>query len=331
MMEKRVLYGSMKNKFSPGILQKPLVLRVLLFIVCFVVLSGGVGSWIVNNKKLLFEFHFWIYGGAGKVILFGLVSFLLQTRDKILSIPVRRVSKRNVVFGLSVIANVLLFFLASGYLLEHHTFSEAPALSLATHATVLMVGGSLVLALFGGEFLIKVMTRFRKEFFISFALSISFYFAFSFIFGLWPYLSGAVLFAVVKMLNLTFDTVKVVPPLTIQIPQFAVTIGQYCSGIESLFLISILYLLIGHIEWPRLRKSRYFLYFPPLLIGMFLLNIVRVYLIIIAGVLTTPELAARLFHTYLGMLLFMGYFFIFWKYAKTQLLLVTHKGEYEKI
>jgi exosortase/archaeosortase family protein len=41
-------------------------------------------------------------------------------------------------------------------------------------------------------------------------------------------------------------------------------------------------------------------------------NILRVYLIILAGVLISPEITVQLFHSYAGMLLFIAYFGVFW-------------------
>jgi len=301
-------------------IKTPLLYRIMLFVLLFVLISGVTGSWLIAQKKLLFPFHFGIYGSAGKVILFSIISFLLLTKDRILGIALDRPTWRNFLWGASIVVNVGLFFFFAPGLIGSSQFSDAPVLSLLTHATLWGAGMSIVLAVFGWKYMFQVWDRFRKELVISLSLAIGFYFSFQYIFKLWPYLSGVVLVAVSNMLMLTGFQVQIIRPLTLLVPGFAVTIGEYCSGIESMFLISVLYIMIGCIEWQKLRFKRYFLLFPLLLIGMFGLNIIRVYGIILAGVWISPEIAAKLFHTYLGMILFMVYFVIFLTWAYPSLL-----------
>lgn len=301
-------------------LRSPLLHRIILFIFVFVVISGLSGSWLISKHTLLFPFHFWIYGSAGKVLLFGMVAFLILAKDKVFKIPTDKLSTKSVQYGIGSAVSLGVFFVLATRLLSYSTFADAPVSAVATHLMLWVSGICAALAVFGFQYIKKVLQECWREFLVSFILATIFYFAFSTIFKLWPYLSNIVLWAVTGMLRLTYSNVTVIPPLTIQLPQFSVTVGEYCSGIESLFLITTLYILIGCMEWKRLRKSQFFLYYCPLILGMFVLNIVRVYGIIQAGIWISPEVAAKLFHTYLGMILFMLYFFIFLKYALPKLL-----------
>jgi exosortase/archaeosortase family protein len=52
--------------------------------------------------------------------------------------------------------------------------------------------------------------------------------------------------------------------------------------------------------------------FIPSSIGLFLVNILRVYLLIVIGASISPDLALTLFHTYAGIILFIIYFLLFW-------------------
>jgi len=311
--------------------KRPIVQRVLLFVVAFVFISGISGSWIIATRKLLFPFYFSIYGSAGKSLLFALATFLLLTKDGILSFSVEKWQKRNLFFfGLSV-ASLAAFFFFANQLLAYKNFAQAPALAGAAHAGLLLSGLFITLAVFGIHFFKTLANKFWKEVVLSAILGAIFYFLFGWIFLLWPYLSKIVLVAVAYLLHFSFPNIVIVPPLTIQLPQFAVTIGEYCSGIESLFLITTLYVLIGCVERERILVKQYLLLFIPLIIGMFTLNILRVYVIILSGVWLSPEIAAKLFHTYLGMILFMSYFFIYWRMAAPIIIQTRQKTGKESV
>jgi exosortase/archaeosortase family protein len=250
-----------------------------------------------------------------------------MTKEKIFKLPLEPLRLSNFLTlagsGLSLIA----FFFLANELRQFHSFSQVPYLSLATHLALWASGGGVLIGVFGWKFIKMAIQTFWKATLISLVLATSFYFSFSTIFKLWPYLSAVVLWAVSRMLALTQDSVVIVPPLTIQLREFSVTIGEYCSGIESLFLISALYILIGCLERERIRLIRFILAFFPLLVGMFSLNIIRVYGIILAGLWFGPEIAAKLFHTYLGMILFLSYFVLFWKFSASSLLIKSSETE----
>ena len=53
--------------------------------------------------------------------------------------------------------------------------------------------------------------------------------------------------------------------------------------------------------------------FIPASIGLFAINILRVYILILIGALFSRDLALGLFHTYAGLILFVLYFISFWK------------------
>jgi exosortase/archaeosortase family protein len=58
--------------------------------------------------------------------------------------------------------------------------------------------------------------------------------------------------------------------------------------------------------------KKYLSLFPLAAVGLYLVNILRVYLLVLIGATISPKLAIQLFHTYAGMLLFIAYFFLFW-------------------
>jgi exosortase/archaeosortase family protein len=66
------------------------------------------------------------------------------------------------------------------------------------------------------------------------------------------------------------------------------------------------------LDFKRLRKTwAIFLFFVGA-VGMFLTNLLRIFLLFIVGVYISPSFAVGMFHTNVGWILFIIYFFIYW-------------------
>jgi len=291
-------------------LQTSLIGRLLLFITFFVIISGVCGGWLISTQKLLFTYHFALYGGMGKVLLFGTILLCLLLKDDFKKIKVSPLQRSNwlCIFG-SWLFLIPFFWSATG-LLSGPTGINRWLLEIIAHLSLLAPVLLIFIALFPISFLVLFWKKYFKEVLTAGAIGIFFWLAMDKLFSFWPYLSKIVLNSVVWLLSFTHPHVVIVPPLTIRFPEFSITVGQYCSGIESLLLLSVLYIVIGVLDKKRLKLLRYIGLFIFLLIGMMLVNIVRVYIIIQAGFIFSPQIAAQFFHTYLGMILFLGYFLI---------------------
>lgn len=282
----------------------PWVTRVLLCTAIFVFESGLSGAWLISTQWLLYPFGFFIYGSAGKVLLFGVLLLAILVRDRIGSLqlsPWRRYQTLGLLASLSLL---LPFFVSARMIL---VTGALPWVILA-HASLILMVAIAGIACFPLPVCLNFWRAFRRQILVAGAISIGFWILMERVYTLWPYLSHAVLNAVVWMLRLTHGQVLVIPPLTIALPEFSITVGQYCSGIESILLISTLYVVIGCMDYPKLSLGRYLLFYGLLISGLLLVNVIRVYAIIQAGLWLSPQLAAQLFHTYLGMLLFLAYF-----------------------
>ena len=93
---------------------------------------------------------------------------------------------------------------------------------------------------------------------------------------------------------------------------FRVAIDSPCSGIESMFLFTMLYLFITCFDWKVLNKKKLAIMFIPGLLSVFALNILRIYLLILIGEGISVNLALGLFHTNASWIFFMAYFILFW-------------------
>ncbi len=291
---------------------KPLLTRFAFFILLFVVMTGIIGPWIIRTR-LLYGFYFFIYGNLGKVLIFGSIAFFLMARQKLKTFRGPRWSPFNFFYlALSQLMTCLFFSLAKN-LLKEPNFGSDITLSINTHLTAVSIPLFLFLGIFGLKYSLKFYDSFKKNILVCTLISAVFYFAIFYIWALWPYLSFIVLQSVFFLLKLSFSHVWIVPPLTIIAQGFAVKIEQACSGIDSIFLFSSLYIMIAIIDWKKFNHKKLFLIFAPALAGLFLVNILRVYLLVLIGVLISADLSVKLFHTYLGMVFFVTYFGVFWK------------------
>lgn len=96
--------------------------------------------------------------------------------------------------------------------------------------------------------------------------------------------------------------------------EFRVGISKVCSGIDSLLFFISLFAILVVLNWKELDKKRMAILFVPGVIGTFIFNIIRVFLIILIAQ-KYPEFAVDLFHTNAGWILFLGYFIAFWHYG----------------
>ena len=296
--------------YSPGFRQ--LLFKSVLFLLFFITISGIIGPWVIGTK-LLSEFYFYLYGNLGKMVLFSAVVFFLLTKDRILKIGKAEYGRKNYIFIFIAILLLPIFFTLANLLLTEQSFTTNLPLSLATHAITILIPTFLLVGTFGVDHLLRFARIFKKELLTCVGLSLVFDAAIFYVWRLWPYLSDIVLKSEYFLFSRIFDTVSIIHPRTLFVEKFAVSIEQACSGLDSLFLFSILYLIIGLIDWKKFNHKKLLFMFLVAGIGLFFINILRVFLLILAGVLISPEITTQLFHTYLGMVLFIIYFGLFWK------------------
>lgn len=290
---------------------KDFLFRLSLFSALFILITGILGPWIISTK-LLYGFHFFIYPNMGKMVLFSAIAFIILTRNSIQQIKRVPYKGSNVLFLVGSLTLIPVFFTVAQLLLQQVSFTSNLLLSLGTHLVAVLIPLFLVLGVFSWDFIAYFIAKFKKEIGICFALSLFFYFAIFQVWKLWPFFSGIVLKSVAFLLSLHVSPVMEVGYLTLFVEDFAVRIEQACSGLDSMFLFTSLYILIALVDWNKFNKKKLIgLYFLAL-IGLFAVNILRVYALILVGVYFNPQLTLKLFHTYLGMVLFMIYFFIFW-------------------
>jgi hypothetical protein len=267
----------------------------------------------VVSTRLLYRFNFFIYGNLGKMVLTSIIVFGLLIRKRLKQLEKLPKIKTNIFYIVLSFILIPIFFLLGNTLLEQKFFNANILLSLATHGVLILIPTLLLLGIFGISFLVSFAKHFQKELLICLGISIGYDLAIFQVWKLWPIFSDGVLQSVRFLLSLTSSNVMVIQPRVLVVNKFAVSIEQACSGLDSLFIFSSLYLLITILDFKEFNKVKLICMAIPAAIGLYLVNILRVYLLVIIGAYISSDLAVNLFHTYLGMVLFIIFFFIFWK------------------
>ena len=293
---------------------KALLIRTLLFLSLFILASGIIGSWIIGTK-LLFSFHFYIYGNLGKLVIFSTMLFVLLSRESLTKLKTYPFTVQNYIFLFASASALGAFYVVKQVLLTQNSFYSHIGMSLMGHFLVIAVPTFLLLGVFGLRFLKGFIKSYKKELLICAGLSLVLYAAIFQVWKLWPYLSTLVLQAQFLIFSQLFEPVYIIEPYGLFVKSFAVEIAEACSGLESIFLFTVLYIAIVIIDIKKLSLKRVFILFPLLMLALVVVNILRVFLLILIGVLINPQIMAALFHTYLGLILFVIFFFLFMKFG----------------
>jgi len=298
----------------------PLLWRVIVFLGFIVILSAAVGPRIISGG-ILFRDGFALYGGIGKALIFSLITLLLMVRHHKTPLMLRPWQPALLGWFAGTAISFYGVWLGTTHLLADHRSA----------GNLLLVHGGLVLSMvlawlgcFGLHNVRLVWHVYRREIARSAAIGTLFYLFLLVVYALWRPLASLVLWCVSGLLSLSGLHGVIIPPNTLLFDKFGITVAQYCSGIESIALFTGLYVVVGLMDWQRLNRKRYVSVFPLALLVLGVLNIVRVYVLILAGYYINPRIAFTLFHTYAGLVFFILYSAVFWALAYRYL--VSPKG-----
>lgn len=297
-----------------AVFKNALLRRVLLFVFLFIIVSGAVGYWIIGTK-LLYGFYFFIYGNLGKLVIFSFILFGLLTRNTIHTLKASPMTNQNKIFLVSAFILLGTFYLLRNSLLGYASFAQNPGLAVLVHLNLIAVCVALLIGSFGMPFLKTFVRKYRRELLICSGLSIVLFFLIFQVWKLWPYLSNMVLQAEYFLFSKLYEPVFIIPPRGLYVHSFAVEIAEACSGLESIFLFTVLYIFMVILDWKKLNLKKVIIAFPILMVLLILVNILRVFVLILSGIHINPQVMMTLFHTYLGLILFVIFFFLFMKYV----------------
>ena len=147
----------------------------------------------------------------------------------------------------------------------------------------------------------------------------------------WYYFSSIILYSLSSILPIFSNTVSVDPSqLMIGMENFEVNIGATCSGIFSMLTFSFLYVTSvmmikkkAKIDWLKGIIG-----FVLGIIALFILNIVRIAIIIAVGAFYSAELAIDLFHEYLSAIFLIGLFLGYLYFVFPRIIKPSQEGEH---
>ncbi len=175
---------------------------------------------------------------------------------------------------------------------------------------------SLFIAIFGIKTTKEIVKKAKIELLFSTVFAYLMYIFAIWIQNQWIYLSKIVTYSVYFLLKITFlnPTVGFLNPALpkLGIGNFIVFIADTCSGVEGIGYFLIAYTLLIIFNWRKINHIKALFMYIPGIIGVFVFNIIRVYLILIVGAFISREFALNSFHTNIGIITFIIYFLIFW-------------------
>ena len=124
----------------------------------------------------------------------------------------------------------------------------------------------------------------------------------------WQALTALTFSAVETTLQLLGAEVDADPAeFIIGIDAFYVNIAPQCSGVEGFALVSVFVAIYAVIFRSEVRLGRFLLVMLPLgILASWVLNILRISLLILIGAWISPDIAVNGFHSYAGWLMFTG-------------------------
>lgn len=305
----------MAKKLSKGF--KEFLIKSGAFVVLFILIQVIVMG-LVSDTHLPAEIKPFAMDDLAEALFFVLVLFFALNKDKILDIKEYAVGLKERIF--SIVLVLLLFpvyFQYKRFMLANIEMVKA-SLWFFTSVEYLILSVILfflIMFVFGFKFVKDFFNEHKKG--LGFVLIgvVVVYNLIKWFQTLWPFFSGFVAKSVYFLLGLIgsadFNISGGLPSLTFN--GFMVKIAQTCSGIDSIFLFTALFLGIFAWDWKILNKKKMIYLFIPGIIGAFMLNILRIFILILIGAYISKSFALNVFHTNASAILFLIYFAVFWK------------------
>ncbi len=250
------------------------------------------------------------------LVLIGLF-FALFYRKRIEEIPHPSLNmKKSLLFLFSGLLSICLYYIVRAST-NYYGISSGLLMYLSWAAIFILLALAFfmyTIAVFDHAYLKELYNSFRDEFFLAIAISVVLYNLLMFFQGQWLYISGTVARILYYLLSRFYEVGFYIGPgaPVIDVRGFAVNIGAPCSGIDSMLLFFSFFAALFALDYTRLKKGLYALLFLVGLVGVFFVNVLRLFLLIIAGIYISPAFAVGLFHTNAGWIFFLLYFLLYY-------------------
>ncbi|MEM4268337.1 MAG: archaeosortase/exosortase family protein [Candidatus Woesearchaeota archaeon] len=323
LLRKKILKKEKVRKEVLPILQR--LIAVFLILILLPILAYPFlqkSRYYGKTDPLIFLFGDIYLVDIGSGLIFFLLAFLILSRKNLLSIKVEKLNvNQSLAFGAlsagAFFAYIILRIYTSSnsdFVWSHPIITGVFALSIILTLVVLVV--SVFLSIFGLGFMLDFIKKFRRNIIISAILFCIYLGLSNAIKSLWNFLSTVVAKCDYFLLGIFYDNavLKIRWPDNplLGVDKFVVSVGKDCSGIDSMVMFTGLFLLIAAVDWDVINKQRLALLYLPGLVGLFFVNVLRIFLLMLFGIIVSPDFAIGLFHSNAGWILFIAYFLFFW-------------------
>lgn len=295
---------------------KQFLIKTGVFVIAFLAIQI-ITMQISANTKIPNNLTPFYLTDIAKVGLFALVLFFVAYREKLFKLKESKFEFKSLVaFGILEIIALIGYFKYKVFVINNLETVNANLVlyQILTYLILFLTLVFLGLAVFGWKFSGNFIKKFKKEILLFLVLFLGVYILSEYVQKSWHYFSYVVAHSVNWLLNLVSNSTLMFKenlPI-IGLDNFVVAIDSPCSGIESMFLFVILYLFIASFDWKLFNKKKLIAMFIPGVISVFILNIIRIFALILVGAYVSPKFALGLFHTNASWILFIIYFILFW-------------------
>jgi len=296
---------------------KEFLIKSGIFIVLFVLIQTLIMN-IAKDTSLFGEIKLFQTFTLAKAAFFTIILFISLNKKKLLKIKKYEVGLKE-----RVISNILIIFLFVSYfqykkfllnnveIVQQYSYFFGFTVSLMPFIILFF----LVSLVFGFKFIKDFFKEHKKGLGLVLIGTIVVYNLIKWFQNLWVYFSGFVAKSTVYLLSF-FGTASLsfrngMPILRFN--TFMAGIAKTCSGIDSIFIFTALYLGVLAWDYKILNKKKMLILFIPGVVGAFLLNILRIFLLFLIGSYVSRDFALQAFHTNASAILFLIYFAVFLK------------------
>jgi len=286
---------------------KEFAIRFVLYLTILFSLLFTLPYFAFNSSRIEQSIEF--VGKFGAFFAFAAIIFIVAIKDRIKEIK-KQERNKTIKFSLFTIFGIII-----GHLITYYRFFHLNSILFANLLrygiiSFILIGVPLFFAFFNLKY-----KKFKKEIgmFAAILLFSAIIWETRYLLGWEAEMGGFAGQIVVFLLGLTFTNVEFI---TGQIPgirleDFAVGVTTGCSGIEGIALFTVTYIFLSVLDWKKLNKKKVGIFFVLGVLGMYLVNALRIYTLMIVGAFWSPELAIGIFHNNLGWIFFLVYYFTF--------------------
>lgn len=293
---------------------KQFLIRTTILFFLFVLIQLITQPFIqgITSPKVFDTVQYTILGGVLAFTFFVFILLIKERLDLFKSYKIK-IKSFLLFFSLGIIFNFLFFY--SKVIINNNLTIAIKFLVFFIILRYLLLALAILffsLAVLGYGHIKSLVKNFKKELGISAMTTIILVIFSILIQNAWSFLSSTITTVEYFLLKLFFRDAIRYSNYDIGVNNFVVNIGKVCSGIESILLFTFLYLIIFFLDRKKINYKRMLLIYPLGLFGVFIVNIIRIFLLLLIGILYSPTIAVGVFHTNAGWILFIMYFGIFW-------------------